>query len=68
MKRPNIPIGCAAVLLAAAAAALAAQAAHVKIGVALTYSGVGAQLGTQIDRGIEPLHQGKTPPHSAGTP
>ncbi len=44
--------------IAAAAAALsliggAAAAQEVKIGVALPYSGVGAELGQQVDRGIE---------------
>ena len=54
MKLRNIMIGCAAAPVLAAAAALApAQAATVKIGVVLTYSGGGAELGTQIDRGLE---------------
>ena len=44
--------------VAAAAAALAliggsAAAQEVKVGVALPYSGVGAELGRQVDRGIE---------------
>ena len=55
MKLGRIPLGCAvAPFLAAAAVAVApAQAATVKVGVVLTYSGGGAELGTQIDRGLE---------------
>ena len=50
----NLVVSCAAVLSFAGVATLAfAQTPSVKIGVALTYSGVGAQLGTQIDRGLE---------------
>ena len=55
MKLGRIPLGCAvAPFLAAAAVAVApVQAATVKVGVVLTYSGGGAELGTQIDRGLE---------------
>ena len=50
MRARRILIGAAAALLVGLALA---QGAVVKVGVALTYSGVGSQLGTQIDRGIE---------------
>ena len=53
MNAKRILLTCAAVAVAVAAAIAPAQAATVKVGVVLTYSGGGAELGTQIDRGLE---------------
>ncbi|MCX7962655.1 MAG: ABC transporter substrate-binding protein [Burkholderiales bacterium] len=50
MKRAAL--GCS-LALAAALAAGAAQAQTVRIGVVLTYTGVGAELAQQIDRGMQ---------------
>ncbi|WP_419930968.1 hypothetical protein [Candidatus Poriferisodalis sp.] len=57
MRRRWLLIVCAAATLSVIAAVVAATrvdgAKTVRVGVAVTYSGVGAALGTEVERGIE---------------
>ena len=52
MTRRNALLGCALAAALAAGATLA-QAQTVKVGVVLPYTGVGAEFGQQVDRGIQ---------------